>query len=245
MAAEALSVRGLTGVELTLPIAGPGTRSYAFLIDWQIRLLVALAWLLIAVLLRLLPGISGRPAAHTLLVAGSMFALVSYFFYHPVLEVAMRGRTPGLRKAGARIVTLEGATPGTGALLIRNVFRLIDCLPVFYAVGLTCCLLTDKRVRLGDMVAGTVLVLDGSEATRALERLGAQMLRTRLSLDALQLVHDLLDRWGALEEAQRRGLAQALLAKLDPQSDPRRDAQLADAPLRARLESLLAHRPRY
>src|SRR5579871_2632596 len=30
--------------DLTLPIAGPGTRAYAFVIDWHIRLLIALAW---------------------------------------------------------------------------------------------------------------------------------------------------------------------------------------------------------
>ncbi len=47
MAAEELNIRGLTGVDMTLPIAGPGTRAYAFIIDWHIRLLVALAWVLL------------------------------------------------------------------------------------------------------------------------------------------------------------------------------------------------------
>ena len=38
--------------------------------------------------------------------------------------------------AGVRIVNRQGGTPSTLALLIRNAFRLIDCLPVFYGVGL-------------------------------------------------------------------------------------------------------------
>ena len=41
----------------------------------------------------------------------------------------MRGRTPGKRIAGVRLVTREGDIPGVGALLLRNVFRLLDSLP--------------------------------------------------------------------------------------------------------------------
>ena len=38
--------------------------------------------------------------------------------------------------AGVRIVARDGGVPSAGALLARNVFRLIDSLPVFYGVGL-------------------------------------------------------------------------------------------------------------
>ena len=48
MSDEQLSVQSVTGVDLTLKLAGPGTRSYAFVIDWHIRLLLACAWLLAA-----------------------------------------------------------------------------------------------------------------------------------------------------------------------------------------------------
>jgi uncharacterized RDD family membrane protein YckC len=41
MDSEQLRIAGLTGVELSLPIAGPGARSYAFVIDWHIRVLLA------------------------------------------------------------------------------------------------------------------------------------------------------------------------------------------------------------
>ena len=64
-------------------------------------------------------------------------ALAIYFLYHPVLELAMRGRTPGKRSAGIHVVTRDGSAPSAGALLVRNVFRLIDSLPVAYGVGLT------------------------------------------------------------------------------------------------------------
>ena len=43
-------------MDVTLPIAGPGTRAYAFIIDWHIRLLVALAWVLAGLLVGLIVG---------------------------------------------------------------------------------------------------------------------------------------------------------------------------------------------
>lgn len=238
MAEEELIVRGLTGIDLRMRVAGPGTRSYAFLTDWLLRTLLALGWLLAAALVRLLPAVLRIPRLpKELLGAAAILALLTYFLYHPVLEVAMQGRTPGLRKAGARIVTVEGATPGTGALLLRNVFRLIDCLPVCYVVGLAFTLFTPQRVRLGDMVAGTVLVLDEREAAESLGRLAAQLERTTLSVEALQLIHDLLERWRSLQERQRTQLARELLGKLDPGFTTQGETGPA---LRSRLEALLA-----
>lgn len=238
MAEEELIVRGLTGVDMSLRIAGPGTRSYAFLIDWQIRLLCALVLVLAGLPLRLLPGVP-RSLMHSVWTAAIVLAALVYFLYHPVLEVLMRGHTPGKRRAGARIVTVEGATPTTGSLLMRNLFRLIDSMPAFYAVGLGCCLVTDNRVRLGDLVAGTVLVLEGTDASRALARLSTALQRSALPLEALRLVQDLLDRWRDLEQVRRRRLARGLLAKLDPAFDPGHDAAQSDTALRARLEALL------
>jgi uncharacterized RDD family membrane protein YckC len=243
MAEEELIVRGLTGVDMSLRIAGPGTRSYAFLTDWLIRLLIALTLILVALLYRLLP-ISPEHAASAsrLTIPLLVLAPVIYFLYHPVLEVLMRGRTPGKRKAGARIVTVDGATPTAGPLLMRNLFRLIDSLPAFYVVGLSCCLFTAKRVRLGDLVAGTVLVLEEEEVTRSLARLGQAMQRSALPLEALRLIQDLLDRWRALEQEQRTGLARALLVKLDPEFHTLRDSALSEDALRNRLEALLGGR---
>ena len=63
-------------------------------------------------------------------------AAAIYFLYHLVLEMAMHGRTPGKRMAGMHIVARDGSSPSIGALLTRNVFRLVDCFPLVYGVGL-------------------------------------------------------------------------------------------------------------
>ncbi len=245
MAAEELTVRGLTGVDMTLAVAGPGTRSYAFVIDWHIRVLLALAWVLLGLLLRLvLPHGSGTALTSSLFLLGVVApAVLVYVLYHPVLEVVLHGRTPGKRMAGVRIVTREGAIPGTGALLIRNLFRLIDSLPVLYLVGLMCCLTTMQRVRIGDLAAGTVLVLDESASAKSLSRLGTLLQRSRLRPEALALVQDLLDRWTELEPQRRATLARAVLSRVEAGAGSTGLAALDEAALHSRLQALLAGEP--
>jgi uncharacterized RDD family membrane protein YckC len=237
VAAEELNIRGLTGVDMTLQVAGPGTRSYAFIIDWHIRLLVALAWILLG---WLAAGGMGVELKSALFGLGFVLpATLIYLFYHPILELAMHGRTPGKRMAGCRIVTLEGATPGTGALLIRNLFRLIDSLPIFYLVGLVCCMVTAQRVRIGDLAAGTVLVLDEQKASRTLGAFGKLAQSTRLNPDTAALIQDLLERWAELEPGNAETLARELLARLDSGLDTVQLAALDAPTLRSRLEALL------
>ncbi len=245
MASEGLTLKG-PGVDVTLTIAGPGTRSYAFVIDWHVRLLLGLGWILLGLLARLvLPhGSHIALASSPFLLTVVVPAVLIYILYHPVLEVAMRGRTPGKRMAGARIVTREGATPGTGALLIRNVFRLVDSLPLFYVVGLVCCLATAQRVRIGDMAAGTVLVIDETAEESSLDRPGARLGRNRLHPEALALIADLLGRWMELEPASRVSLARTVLSRLDAAADPALLAALDERALHSRLQALLASGPR-
>ncbi len=164
---ESLRISGPAGLDPQLEIAGPGTRSYAFVIDWHIRLLLALAWLSAVWLKRAVAGAAlPSPTAlpeHFALVAIAPAAAI-YVLYHPVLELTMRGRTPGKRVAGARIVTRDGGTPGVTALLVRNLLRLVDSLPVCYMVGLMSCFATAQSVRLGDLAAGTLLVRERGAA---------------------------------------------------------------------------------
>ena len=237
---EQLRIAGLTGVDLGLEIAGPGSRSYAFLIDWHIRVLLALGWFGAAVLLRDLLGIVVSRAQVGAI--GVLPALALYLLYHPVLEVVTRGRTPGMRRAGLRLVMRNGGTPGIGPLLIRNVFRLIDCLPSFYLVGLLCCFITRQRVRIGDLAAGTLLVVD------AQQRLPASALQAvaqgALTPEAAELIEDLLERWPSLVPEQRTALARGLLARVGDHDDTAApDGHSENWQLRERLRRVLASRP--
>ncbi len=233
MAGEQLFVHSATGVDLTLNIAGPGHRSYAFIIDWHIRLLLAGAWLLLAgSLLKLSLNARSHDALLSLLPAA-----VIYFLYHPILEVAMRGRTPGKRMAGLMLVDRSGRTAGTTALLIRNLFRLVDCMPALYVVGLVSCFFTAQRVRIGDMAAGTLLVLDDAAAEQSLARLETLAARSRLPLDVLELLDQIIERWPDLEPRNRLLIARSLLARMQP-GGAGQWSHLTDSELRSRLLEL-------
>jgi uncharacterized RDD family membrane protein YckC len=213
MADDQISVRSVTGVDITMTIAGPGSRSYAFVIDWHIRLLLALAWLLAGTVIVKFGDISKFYEA----LFSTLPAALIYFLYHPVLEIALRGRTPGKRMAGVRILDRNGGIPSGMALLIRNLFRLIDSLPLVYMIGLVSCFATAHRVRIGDMAAGTLLVVDQSESEQTLVRMEAAAGKTSLPLDALELVDQVLERWDSLQPANRARIATSLLMRIQPE----------------------------
>jgi uncharacterized RDD family membrane protein YckC len=235
--APQLTLQSITGVDVELRIAGPGSRSYAFVIDLHIRFLIAFAYLLVASFiyfgrLELFP-----PDADDMRPGYALWVwlptLAIYFFYHPVLEIAMRGRTPGKRMAGVRIVTRHGDIPGAGALLVRNVFRLIDGFPGVYLVGLAVVIFTQQHVRIGDLAGGTLLVLDTSEKDSSLAALAASS--SGLDPHTADLVHELLDRWKELEPQARRQIACSLVARIEPELTTPQIANLYDEDLRRKL----------
>jgi uncharacterized RDD family membrane protein YckC len=240
MSSPQITLQTVTGVDVELTIAGPGSRSYAFVVDWHIRVLLLLAWAGIAHVIYAggIVALQAPPGRDYFLTVW-LPALVIYFLYHPVLEIAMRGRTPGKRIAGVRLVTREGDIPGAGALLLRNIFRLIDSMPFVYLVGLLTVVMTDQHVRVGDLAAGTLLVVDHDSSTASFASGAAQ---SGLAPQAVDLVQELLDRWPALDEQNRANIARSLLARLDPQVAPEELAKLGTADLRSRLVAKLSAR---
>ncbi|MBS0375642.1 MAG: RDD family protein [Proteobacteria bacterium] len=238
MDGDQLVISSATGVDIALPIAGPGSRAYAFVIDWHFRALIAGAWLLAGMFILFgafkvppEPEQGNRFALWVLLPASAI-----YFLYHLVLECAFGGRTPGKRIAGVRLVTRSGDTPSLGALVIRNLLRLIDSLPAFYVVGLIATFSTRERVRIGDLAAGTVLVLDQREALSAIDQLGATAIADPATA---ALAGDLVARWSSLSDERRTRLARQLLRHLDPGASALSLEVMNGTALKERLETLL------
>jgi uncharacterized RDD family membrane protein YckC len=234
-----LAIDSVTGVDVSLPIAGAGGRSYAFIIDWHIRLLVAIAWWLVANFI-FAGGFSigvGNAGGGLYFLIAVLPALAIYFLYHPVLELAMHGRTPGKRMAGVRIVTREGATPGAGAILIRNLFRLVDSLPVFYCLGLVVTFFSAQHARIGDLAAGTLLVYD-RERKQGTAAEAFAVAQSGVDPRLAELVDELLGRWAELEPESRSRLADKLLRRIDPTATDIEDA----AAMKERLQVLVSGR---
>lgn len=239
MSSERFTVQGATGVDVNLALAGPGSRSYAFVIDWHIRVLLALAWLIVGMLI-----VSGSltwrgvkaGGLSALLVAAP--ALILYFLYHPIVEVFMHGQTPGKRIAGVRVVSRDGGIPGFGAIMIRNIFRLVDSLPAFYAVGLATTFVSAQRIRIGDMAAGTLLVFEDKPAAQNFIGLAGDG-RAITDLAATDLAAQILDRWPQLAVEKRESIARALLERTAGPEGAGRAAGLRDEALKSALAALV------
>ncbi|NYZ63503.1 RDD family protein [Luteimonas deserti] len=135
------------GVALRLPAAGPVPRAAAWLIDLVIRgALVFLALMLF--------GMLGRFGAGLYLVV--LFLIV--WGYPVAFEALYDGQTPGKRALSLRVVSADGAPIGWMASFVRNLMRVVDMLPFGYGAGLVASLADPWSRRLGDMVAGTLVI---------------------------------------------------------------------------------------
>ncbi len=77
------------------------------------------------------------------------------------------GRTPGKAAFGLRVVTTTGRPIGFRAAALRNILRAADALPLTYTAGLLSLAglvsmsVTRRFQRLGDLVAGTIVIVPG------------------------------------------------------------------------------------
>lgn len=135
------------GCEISLQVAGPVSRARAWLLDFLLRLVL---WMLLASLL----GFLGRFGSGLMMLG----AFLLEWFYPVLFEVLWRGQTPGKHFCGLAVLHDDGTPVGWGASLIRNTLRFVDFLPLFYAAGFISMIVNRDGKRLGDLVAGTVVV---------------------------------------------------------------------------------------
>ena len=135
------------GISLRLRAAGALPRAQAWMLDALLRLGV---FLLAMIPLSLL-GVGGNGLA-MLLMFGLMWA------YSVMCEVWMNGQTVGKRMLGLRVVNADGTPVTWVPSVVRNLLRVVDALPGVYGVGLACTLIDPHARRLGDIIAGTMVV---------------------------------------------------------------------------------------
>ncbi len=131
--------------------AGIGNRAFAFILDYILMIIVTgIAGGVLGVIAR---SILGPGAAFTV---STVTVFVVYFGYFIYFE-GSRGQTLGKRLMDIRVVHEDGAPIGYRAATIRALFQFVDFLFVFL-IAVIAILVTDKNQRLGDIVAGTVVI---------------------------------------------------------------------------------------
>ncbi len=247
-ASPSLDVATPERVSLSLPVAGIGYRCLAYLIDiallfgfWVVAYFTFT--LLVSDVLGFMQGLSGF--TQTLMVVG-LFA--TQWMYWTLAEVFMGGQTPGKRLIGIRVVRLDGSPVGPLESAVRNLVRVVDFLPGLYATGCLSMLLTRQHRRLGDLLAGTLLVreerFDLDKYTTAAEApaVSATPGTVRLGPEDVELVLAFLTRAPQLEPAARAQLGARLVDRYGGLGESERATVLAspqatESFLRARVQA--------
>ncbi len=151
-------------------VAGPARRAIAYVLDLLVCYGVFAVLVLLFVFAAMGGGFSEMGSMTKALGGFLLVVLFAIQWVYFVVWDATRGRSPGKAAFGLRVVTTAGRPIGWRAAALRNLLRAADVLPTGYVVGVVAMALNARFQRLGDLVAGTMVVVpEDARAAKALE----------------------------------------------------------------------------
>ena len=221
-------------MQLEFPLAGIGSRFMALFVDSLIQLTALILLLITFAILGF--GVSSFPEMGKWAVAIYVLAFfLLYWGYFAIFEALWKGQTPGKRQAAIRVIRDSGRDITAKEAIARNLLRSIDLLPGMYAVGIFSIFVSQQNKRLGDYVAGTVVVHerrpeesqpfwntkdDGSTAFPGIDKVTpeeVQMIETFLLRR--------LDLPPSVRAQSAKRIADHLLTKVEAQEEQKRDLE--------------------
>jgi uncharacterized RDD family membrane protein YckC len=205
---------------LEFDLAGIGSRSLALVIDTLLQIAVVILAGASAGLISYVgffPQI-GKQWVYAILI----FAVfLSQFGYFAFFETIWNGQTPGKRWTHLRVITDFGRPVGAQGAILRNLMRIVDAFPSLYAVGIVTSLISPQNKRVGDYVAGTVVIherqlQDGRSLweTRSTHLLTSTQTRA-ITIAEIQLVEAFLERRSSFQADVRRSMAHQIAARMN------------------------------
>ena len=160
----ALTLQTPEGITLRREIAGAGSRFAAALID---TVLIAMIYTIIGLGTLLIADIDASGLSRVIqgvLIGGIPLCIA---LYHFAFHAFGHGQTPGKRLLALRVVSADGYPATLAQHLLRSALCPVDMLlpvPVpLGLLGLVVIAVTEKRQRIGDIVAGTLVVIEPEE----------------------------------------------------------------------------------
>jgi uncharacterized RDD family membrane protein YckC len=211
------------GCELNLRVAGPTVRVRAWLFDFAFRLLLFAAAAMVL-------GYFGRLGA----AVAMLIAFLLEWFYPVFFEVYWHGATPGKKLSNLVVLHDDGTPIGWGASFARNTLRVVDFLPFGYACGLLTLWLNANGKRLGDLIAGTVVVYRSEDRPPTIKDdfADAEPAPFPLTLAEQRAILEYRQRAATLTEARAHELAELALPLtegLRPEAAQRRLFRIGNA----------------
>jgi uncharacterized RDD family membrane protein YckC len=145
MASWSIDIKTSQNVELSFDLASASNRFISNAID------LGIVWIIITI--SQATGLFSITPA-TLIMSSAMLAWV----YHLFFIVLFRGKTPGMRFIKIEIIKTSGGIVEFQDLILRWIMRPLDITFTLGTLGLFLILGSDKRQRLGDRLADTVVI---------------------------------------------------------------------------------------
>jgi uncharacterized RDD family membrane protein YckC len=209
---------------LEFPLAGVGSRFVAMLADTAIQ--VVIGFVLFFTLTLAIPAFSrlGSMASQWVVAGMIVGFFVIYYGYFAIFEALWNGQTPGKRYTQLRVMKDDGRPISPYDAIARNLLRIIDQFPVFYGIAIISVFFSKQNKRLGDFVAGTVVVHEKTvEAARPFQQTQVDAAApafdvSHITADELRLIETFLQRRDSFDPALRGSMAaqvtQRISAKL-------------------------------
>jgi uncharacterized RDD family membrane protein YckC len=211
-------------VALELPVAGIGSRFLALTLDTLLQILLVIFVGLALLLMQRALGSTGLAPVEWVATLGAsvsiLFGFCVYWGYFAGFEIAWSGQTPGKRLAGIRVIKESGRPISAYEAIGRNVLRAIDFLPVLYGVGLVAMMLNRHSRRIGDFVAGTIVVYDRHAAgfepawPEPAGGTAANASLMRVTAEELRLIETYLQRRSDLDPMVRDEMAGQIASRI-------------------------------
>lgn len=249
-------------VNLEFELAGPGSRFSAYVIDFLFNVLLIILIVLAVyasgavVTLRSLMGAAKSNAwgASWILALIILIIFLINWGYYVFFEGLGKGSTPGKRLMGIRVIRQDGLPIGLREAALRNLVRAADMLPPpSYILGGLVMYFDSQGRRLGDMVAGTYVVVEkfdigtqgvsGAAWAKRVEqgrsRQALTLPRGTISAQQLALIEQFLARSRELSQDRRAQLAWQIAEPLLPLLGEDRDSLARSAERTDHCERLL------
>lgn len=229
---EALQFETPENVRVQYLPAGLGTRFVAWFVDqFFVAILLFVVLIVLAIVstsvlkvLDQLEAYRDDPERLAQIFLGVLIVVMSLgsFVYYTLSELLWRGQTIGKRLFKIRVVKSDGFALDPASILLRNIFRVVDHIPLLWVVPV----MSKRSQRTGDMVGGTLVVSDETpnltpvrvqlserKVVEAEFRFDSRSLG-RLTERDFEAVERLLDRWDVLPSVQRDDLVSKLIGSL-------------------------------
>ena len=238
-------------IEIQFQIAGIGTRVLAYLVDKLLQLGCVLSLIFVfsvivfaaretAAVVEFAEGL-WRSLGQWLVALLILCYAVITMGYFILFEYFWAGSTPGKQSQHIRVIRKDGRTLTFLDAAVRNLLRFVDLFGDIYPLGLVVMFVDPHNRRLGDLAAGTLVVMEQEteqpEVREALDPAQAadpelRRLVGHMTAAEYQVVRKFLARRNELDQEYRRTVAKAIVGRLSVAAGAR-------LPLAAKPEAIL------